>query len=103
MKIIGNEFLADFGMAKARLHIQSETSLTFTITEQNGNEVNISETVEIKMTEIRPQLFLVTWKEGSGKTITQVQDYEKEIIYSNWTLPDEEFINKIGTLKQVDE
>ena len=103
MDIIGNKFLVEFEMAKAVLHIESETSLTFTTTELNGNEVNTSETVEIKMTEIRPQLFLVTWKEASGKTITQVQDYEKETIYSNWTLTDGEFINRKGALRKVDK
>ena len=34
MNITGHKYLADFGMAKAILHFQSETSLTFTITEK---------------------------------------------------------------------
>ena len=101
MDIVGNEFLVDFGMAKATLDIQSENSLRFTITEKNGNEVNISETVEIEMTEIRPQLFIVTWQEKNGNTVMQVQDYEKGIVHSNWTLPNGEFIHQKGTLKAV--
>ena len=75
----------------------------FTIIEQNGNAVNISETVETKMVELRPQLFQVTWKEENGKTITQVQDYENEIVYSNVTLPNGQFVNLKGTIKQADE
>lgn len=88
-------------MAKATLDIHSDTSLTFTIIEQNGNVVNISETVETNMVELRPQLFQVTWKEENGKTITQVQDYENEIVFSNVTLPNGQFINLKGTLKQA--
>ena len=101
MNLPGKKYLADFGMAKAILDIQSETSLTFTITQKDGNEVNIIETVAIKLTELRPQLFLVTWKEKNGNTITQVQDYENGVVYSNWTLPGGEFINRKGTLKPV--
>ena len=100
MNIIGNKFLVTFGMAKAILHFQSATSLTFTILEKDGGEVNVAETVAVKMTELRPQLFMVTWKEESGTTVTQVQDYENEIIYSNWTIPGGEFKNIQGTLKQ---
>jgi hypothetical protein len=83
------------------LDIQSETSFTFTTTQKDGNEVNIIETVAIKLTELRPHLFLVTWKEKNGNTITQVQDYEYGVVYSNWTLPGGEFINRKGTLKPV--
>lgn len=101
MDNIGNKFLVTFGMAKAILHFQSETSLTFTILQKDGDEVNVAETVEIKITELRPQLFMVTWKEESGTTVTQVQDYENEIIYSNWTIPGGEFKNMKGTLKQI--
>ncbi len=38
----------------------------------------------------------------NGNTITQIQDYEKGILYSNWTTPGVEFINLTGTLKRVD-
>ncbi|PWK15741.1 hypothetical protein LV89_04981 [Arcicella aurantiaca] len=103
MNIIGNKYKIDLGMAKATLDIHSDSSLTFTIIEQNGNEVNVSETVKTKIVELRPSLFQVTWKEENGKTITQIQDYENEIIYSNVTLPNGQFINLKGTIKQADK
>jgi len=98
MKIIGNKFAVDFGMAKAILHIQSETSLTFTTTEKNGKETNETETVQTKMTELRPQLYMLTWKEKNGNTITQIQDHENGIIYANWTSPGGEFTHAKGTI-----
>lgn len=101
MNIIGNKFLVDFGMAKAILNIESETSMTFTITEKDGIAADTTETVETKMTEIRPQLFMATWKEVNGNTVTQIQDYEMGIVYSNWTTPGGEFMNLTGTLKPV--
>ena len=101
MNIIGNKFEVDFGMAKAVLHIKSETSLTFTIIESKDGKAGITETVTIEMTELRPQLFMVTWKEKNGNTVTQVQDYEEGIIHSNWTSPTGEFTHARGTLKPV--
>jgi hypothetical protein len=101
MNIIGNRFLVDFGMAKAILYFKSETSLSFTILQKDGEAVNITESVEIKLTELRPQLYLATWIEKSGTTVTQVQDYENGIIYSNWTLTNGEFNNIKGTIKST--
>jgi hypothetical protein len=101
MKITGNKFEVDFGMAKAILYFQSESLLTFTITEMGGKPENMSETVTIKLTQLRPDLYLATWKEKNGNTITQVQDYENGVVYSNWTLPGGEFNTVKGTLKQI--
>ena len=101
MNIIGNKFSVDFGMAKAILNIQSETSLTYATTEKNGKEVQETETVKTQMTEVSPQLYMITWKEKNGNMITQIQDYENGIIYSNWTSPIGEFIHAKGTLSQV--
>jgi hypothetical protein len=101
MNIIGNSFSVDFGMAKAILNIESETSLTFTTVEKKGKEVHEIETVKTEMTELRPQLYMLTWKEKNGNTITQIHDYDNGIIYSNWTSPSGEFIHAKGTLKQA--
>ena len=101
MNIIGNKFSVDFGMAKAILHMTSETSLMFTITEKGGNKEDIIETVATEMTELRPQLYMVTWQEKNGNTITQVQDYENGIVYSIWTSPTGEFTHEKGTLMPV--
>jgi hypothetical protein len=101
MDIIGNKFLVDFGMAKAILHIQSETSLTFTITEKDGKEMNETETVAIILTRLRPELYMATWKEKNGNTVTQIQDHEQGAVYNHWTSPKGEFIHVKGTLKPV--
>jgi len=90
-------------MAKAILNFQNATLLTFTIIERDGNITNETETVEIKLTEIRPQVFMATWKEINGNTITQIQDFENGIVYSNWTSPSGEFKNIEGTLKPFNE
>jgi hypothetical protein len=101
MNVIGNKFLADFGMAKAILHLENDTVLTFTIIEKNGAELKDSETVEVKLTELRPRLYMLTWKEKSGVTVTQIQDHEQEKVYNSWTQPGGEFTQATGTLKPM--
>ena len=98
MKIVGKKFSVDFG-AKAILDIQSETSMTFIITEKGGVKDNETETVEIEITEIRPEIFMVTWKEKNGNTVTQIQDHEKQLVYMNWTWPDGQFKHAKGSIK----
>lgn len=103
MDITGNKYLVDFGMAKAILHIADEEHVSFFIMEKDGQIDGTYETVAAKITELRPSLYLLTWKEANGNTVTQVHDHENEIVYSNWTLPDGTFNNVTGTIKLVHE
>lgn len=103
MEIIGSKFIVDFGMAKSILHFKSKTLLEFQITEKDGKPADETETVKMKLTELRPNLFLATWKEKNGNTITQVQDFENKVIYSNWTLPNGQSENVEGTIKPIEK
>ena len=98
MTVAGKKFIVDFKMAKAILHFESEMQLTFTITEKDGQPVNTSETVQITIKELRPGLGLVYWQEKSGTTVTQIHDYDKGIVYSNWTTAQGVFTHAAGTL-----
>lgn len=100
MDITGKKFEVDFG-AKAILHIESETVLTFYITEKEGKTVDESETVQITITQIRPKIFMLNWKEKNGNTVTQIQDHKKQVVYMNWTWPDGNFVHAQGTIKPV--
>ncbi len=98
MKFKNKTYFVDFTAVKGEIKYHSKESLTFTLTEQNGENVNISEKVDIKMTELRDALFMVSWKENSGKTIVQIQDFDKEIVHSNITLPNGVLVSIKGRL-----
>jgi hypothetical protein len=110
---VGHKYLVDFSSASgARFRVQldfaSETSLTYTGIDANGNPIlNSSETVHITVESIRDQLFLVTWQESDGTTVVHLEDYKMNTIITNITQPGSgakaspDFSKFHGTMRQV--
>lgn len=102
MKLIGNKYLMNVGVLKTELYFESEESMMFTILEGGDlAEAGYSERVKLTIAEVRPDVYMVAWKELSGATVTHVEDHENGIIYSNATLPDGGFYTMRGTIKPV--
>jgi hypothetical protein len=99
IKIIGNRFKADFEQMAFQLHFESSTQMTFAQIYPKG--LSSSETVHPTMVEVRTNVYMVYWKEKSGTTVTHLEDFENEIVYTNITLPDNRFINLKGTLTLI--
>ena len=51
---------------------------------------------------MRPNLFMVNYQEENKLTGTDIEDYEKGVLYANMTTPNDNFISKKGTLKEQD-
>lgn len=96
MQVIGNKFKVDFGEHIYQLHFETATQMTYATILENG--LGETETVQTKMVEIRPNVYMVYWKEKSGTTVTHLEDFENGIVYTNITAPDNNFFNKKGTL-----
>lgn len=45
---------------------------------------------------IRPGVFMVTWREADGTTVTHVEDFENDIVQAAITLPDRTFLTLEG-------
>lgn len=110
---VGRKYLVDFSSASgARFRVQldfaSETSLTYTGIDANGNSIpNSSETVVITVESIRDQIFLVTWQESDGTTVVHLEDYRMNTIITNITQPGNsanaspQFSKFKGTMRQL--
>lgn len=98
IQVVGNKFNADFGDYLFELFFESETQLTFT--SLRGENLGYSETVQITMTEIRPNVYMTTWIEKAGTTVTHIEDFENNTVYTNIIYPDLTFYNLKGTLTQ---
>lgn len=98
-KLTGNKYLMDVGVLKTELYFETDNSMVFTIIDGGAlTEKGYSERVETTVAEVRPQVYMVAWKEKSGSTVTHVEDHENGVIYSNATLPDGGFYTMKGTI-----
>ena len=98
-KLTGNSYIMDVGALKTELFFETDKSMVFTVIEGGSLSKNgYSERVEITVAEVRPQVYMIAWKENSGATVTHVEDHEHGIIYSNATLPDGGFYIMKGTI-----
>lgn len=101
-KLTGNRYKMDLDVLKTELYFETDESMVFTVIEGGSlTENGYSERVETTIAEIRPQVYMVAWKEISGATVTHVEDHENGIIYSNATLPDGSFYTMKGTIGPV--
>ncbi len=97
--LVGHVFEADFGAMTFHLHF--ETDNTMVLTQVRGPQVGMKQTVNIKKVEIRPNVYFVYWQEADKITVTDLQDYENQVVYANITTLKNEFLNLKGTLKPV--
>lgn len=100
MQVIGNKFKVNFGGPMTfQLHFESATQMTFTVIQPDN--LGPSETVQTTMVEVRPNVYMVYWKEKSGTTVTHLEDFQNETVYTNITMPDHTFVNLKGTLTPI--
>jgi phenolic acid decarboxylase len=101
-KLTGKLFLADLGTFRSELYFETDETLVFKIVEGGGpGEPGHTEKVKITVAEVRPQVFMVAWKEATGATVTHIEDHENGILYSNATLPDGSFYPMKGTIRPL--
>jgi len=83
------------------MFFETENKMSFTIIE-GGERIDngYTETVETKIIKLRTNLFLITWKEISGTTISQIQDLENKLVYTNITMNSGKFYQTTGTITQ---
>lgn len=103
-KLTGNRYAMDVDVLKTELYFESDESMVFTIIDGGSlAKDGYSERVETTIVEIRPEVYMVAWKEASGATVTHLEDHEKGIIYSNTTLANGDFYTLKGTIRLCEE
>ena len=92
---IGLEMDVSYPNFQVSLTLLSVTQLRFEIKE---GPLAQSETVDILVVPLGNSLFAVSWQETDGATVTNVQDYDRNLVHSHATLPDGQFLRMTGTL-----
>ncbi len=97
--IVGRLFEADFGEKAFTLFYENDRTLILTAIK--GPELGRIQNLAINIVELRPNLFMVNWQEENKLTVTDIEDYEKGIVYANMTTPSDSFVTAKGTLKEI--
>ena len=99
---VGKIYQAKFGVLAYHLNFDADgKTMTFT---SIGTAKPVAEP-EVKVnytaTEVADMVFMVTWTEPDGSTVTHVEDFNNAVVYTNITLPDHTFLNYKGTFTEV--
>jgi hypothetical protein len=97
--IIGRLFEADFGEKAFTLFYENSNKLILAEVKGPKNIQNLYVTI----VELRPNLFMVNWQEANKLTVTDIEDYEKGVVYANMTTPNDNFITIKGILREINE
>lgn len=95
---VGSEVEVSYPSFKVILSLLSQHQLRFEIRE--GPFARI-ETVAIEVTPLGNSLFVVSWQEEGGATVTNVQDYDRGVVHSCVTLPGGQLLRMTGSLEMT--
>jgi predicted SnoaL-like aldol condensation-catalyzing enzyme len=92
---VGQEMDVIYPDFTVSLSLLSATQLKFEIKQ---GPLAHTEVVDIHVVPLGNGLFAVSWRERSGATVTNVQDYDRGLIHSHATLPDGKFLRMSGSI-----
>nr|WP_285105530.1 nuclear transport factor 2 family protein [Promicromonospora sp. MEB111] len=101
MPMVGKTYRFDMGWLRMRFTFSSSSQGRFVVEEGGGLTPNgHAETVALDLKEIRDDLYLNSWAEACGTTVTHVVDLANATVYSNVTV-DGTLYNFVGTITEV--
>lgn len=98
---IGHKVEVNLGTFSFTLDFKDNKNMSFTGTD--GKVKGAADTVQYTAVEVAKNVFMVYWHEPKlGSNITHIQDYNKNIVYTNIADPDGSFRHLKGTLRILD-
>ncbi|WP_336659870.1 MoaF-related domain-containing protein [Leucobacter sp. USHLN153] len=101
---LGEEIFIDFGDSgpfgpfAVKIAVAEEGNrLTYLVT--RGSLLDKTETCEYHAVPVADGVWMVSWREGDGLTVVQVQDFERGTLESVVTTPENELFQFGGTLE----
>lgn len=86
-QVVGKSYRFNLGALKVRFTFDSQTQGSFVVEKGGGLAPDgHAETVELDLKKIRDGVYLNSWTEASGATVTHVEDFANATVYSNVTV-----------------
>lgn len=99
---IGHVYKADYGDPVFRVSFATDGK-TLRWAPFSAEDFEAAATTETyRATYIRPGVFMVTWQEADGITVTHVEDFENDTVHAAITLPDRKFLTLTGRWTRLD-
>lgn len=96
---IGRSFDCRFGGFVPRLVYLGETQLQLDVPAADGAT---RQQVAVEVTEVRPDMFMLSWIEADGTVVVHVQDFAAMAVFGHARLPDGTLVRSRGTIEWVD-
>ncbi|MEV1049048.1 hypothetical protein [Streptomyces sp. NPDC049916] len=99
--LVGKTYKFELGQLKVRFTFDSPSQGSFVVEEGAGLAPDgHAETVKLDLRKLREGLYLNSWTEAGGATVTHVEDFANATVYSNVTV-DGALYNFVGTIKEA--
>lgn len=99
---IGHIYRADYGELAYRVAF-ADDGRTLRWAEDKAADFDAAATTETyQAIPVRPGVFMVTWREADGTSVTHVEDFENGILHAAITLPDHTFLTLPGKWTRLD-
>lgn len=96
--VIGQNVTVDFDSLKFNLDFTDHKNMTFS----SINDPSLSEKVQYTPIEIAKNIFMVYWhEEQSGDNVVHIQDYNRDLVYTNIASKDASFSHLKGKISGV--
>ncbi|QPC91606.1 hypothetical protein [Mesorhizobium sp. INR15] len=97
---IGHVYEARFGDLAFHLKFDADGAI-MRFAQTDAANLAKAEAVRYRALGIRPDVFMVTWTEADGTTVTHVEDFENGVVHTNITRPDLSFLNLSGSWRRL--
>jgi hypothetical protein len=93
---VGETWIYDIGVAQVAQHYPAPDRMHYRVL--TGPRAGAEESLAIEIRLIRPDVFLVSWREADGITVVHVEDFATHVFHSCVTLPDGGFRRHSGSM-----
>jgi len=97
---VGHTYETDLG-GDILVQFEYHSVNSMTIHGLKGEHKGFTEPVELSVLPIRPGVFMVGWQEKNTTTVTHIEDFENDNLYTNITLPGNKSLRLQRYFKQV--
>ncbi|MEV5958644.1 hypothetical protein AB0M11_33725 [Streptomyces sp. NPDC051987] len=98
----GNRYFVDLGILTFEMHCVTDSTMALTVVEGGGILPDgHTETVTTTVAEVRPHVYLTSWREQRGTRVLHLEDFERGRVHSRIALPGSAPVAHLGTLTHL--